>query len=496
MKIVHITSELTPIAKVGGLADFVQGLSAALVEKKESAVIFLPFYKQIDKKKLYNLRQTFSQLAVLENNTSHLNTVWSAEVDGLRVLLLEPHHPKRYFERSAIYGEKDDVARFSYFSRAVLEYLLQADYHPDIIHLHDWITGLCAPLYREIYRSLGLHVGGLVTTLHNLCYQGVCIPESLTQIGLPADYLMTHDKLQHPTRPNRANILKGAVVYSDRLTTVSPSYCEEIKQTRGSGLSPLLIKHEDKLTGILNGLDTDYWDPTRDPHLQERYPQQPPSISAILAAKKANRIALAKKTGLKVSENPLVACVTRLAKQKGPELIRAGLEAAIQANSQAILLGSIAEKELELPFHALQERYQSSGAAYFFFGFDEALAHLIFAAADILLVPSLFEPCGLTQMIALRYGTIPIVHRVGGLKDTIFDIDHSSVAEEKKNGYTFSSFSEEILTETLHRALDTFHHKQAKWQQLIANGMSQDWSWNQSAAAYVELYHLALRAAP
>ena len=488
MKIVHIASELTPVAKVGGLADFVQGLSAALVKQQQEVTIFLPFYSHIDQTKLKNLTKTYHSLSVHENHTFYSNAVWSAKVDGLQIALLEPSHPKNYFKRNTIYGEKDDIARFSYFSLAALEYLLKSNYHPDIIHLHDWITGLSAPLYREVYQSLGLKVRKIVTTLHNLCYQGVSSPEQLTRIGLNASHLLTHDKLQHPTHPNQINILKGAIVYSDRLTTVSPSYCEEIKKTRGFGLSPLLVKYENKLTGILNGLDTDYWDPTRDPYLSACYPQETTNISAILEAKQENRAALTKKLSLKQSKGPLVACVTRLAKQKGPTLIRAGLEATIRARGQAILLGSIVEKNLEASFDLLKQRYQNSSDAHFSFTFDEELAHLIFAAADLLLVPSLFEPCGLTQMIALRYGTIPVVHQVGGLKDTIFDADDSLYPLQKRNGYTFSSFSAESFLQALHRAFHTFQHDKAKWQQLVANGLNQDWSWHQSALTYTELY--------
>lgn len=492
MNIVHICSEVTPIAKVGGLADFVQGLSASLSDQENQLSVVLPFYASIDRSHLRDVKVALRDFSVTENLASYSNTVWSAQLENFQVFLLKPNHPKRYFDRKAIYGEKDDIERFGYFSHAALEYLLQADIHPDILHLHDWITGGCAPLYYEMYRALGLRVGAVITTLHNLCYQGVCRPEQLSQMGLKnPDHLLTVDKLQDPSKPSKGNLLKGAIVYSDQLTTVSPSYCQEIKTKKGFGLEPLLTRYNNKLTGILNGIDADYWNPSTDPHLAATYPATPHNIEAIVAAKKKNRLALAKKVGLKPNHGPLVASITRLVTQKGPDLIRAALEETLSLGGQSVLLGSAIEDKFYASFCALQDRYQKDGHSFFFFDFDEPLAHLTFAAADILLVPSLFEPCGLTQMIALRYGTIPIVHHVGGLKDTIIDADHHASSRTKPNGYTFSSFSVDHLIDALHRACTTFHKTREKWHQLMINGMSQDWSWKRSAFDYLKLYHFA-----
>ena len=263
MHIVHLTSELSPIAKVGGLGDVIAGLSKALTKAGERVEVILPFYDQIDRSKLKNLQVEFEELSECKS------TVWSAEVDEIRLLLIEPQN--NYFKRGVIYGEEDDDQRFITFTNAALHYLLKAGKHPDILHLHDWLTALAAPLYHEKYKSLGLKVGGIMTTIHNMKYQGVCEPDRLSQIGLNPDPLLKRDKLQDSTKPDKINLLKGALIYSDSLTTVSPTYAEEIKGEEGFSLGSVLQQREEKLRGILNGIDTHYWDPATDPFLQKNY---------------------------------------------------------------------------------------------------------------------------------------------------------------------------------------------------------------------------------
>ncbi|CCB89691.1 glycogen synthase [Simkania negevensis] len=492
MYIVHVTTELAPIAKVGGLGDMIQGLGKALVKEGELVEVILPFYDTIDKKKLSNLKVEMEELSSFFNMGTCKNTVWSAELEGLKLILIKPHHEKGYFDRGKIYGEEDDKMRFIYFSRAALEYLLKARKHPDILNLHDWLTGLCAPLYREVYQPLGLRIKKIITTIHNMQYQGKCSPEQFASIGLHPDPLLTKDKLQDHQDPEKLNILKGAIVYSDFLTTVSPSYAQEVKREKGFGLGPLLTEHSKKLKGILNGIDTEYWNPATDPMLYENYESDPNHLQDLLDAKKANRKHLSKRIHIQYDKVPLFSVVTRLVKQKGPELIQHGLEYALKKGGQFILLGTPYEEDVKTAFYALREEYRDNPHIHFHFEYDEALAHATYASADFILIPSIFEPCGLTQMIALRYGTIPIVHKVGGLKDTIYDIDHEEIPLEERNGYTFDFPSQDSLNWSIDRAYEHFKHDESKRLLMLKNGLGHDWSWKTSALTYLELYHLAI----
>ncbi|NGX50337.1 MAG: Glycogen synthase [Chlamydiae bacterium] len=480
MHIVHFASELSPIAKVGGLADVTAGLLKALTRGGERAEVILPFYDQIDRSKLKNLH------VVCEELSESKSAVWAAEMDGIQLLLIDPQN--NYFKRGVIYGEKDDDQRFIHFTNAAMEYLLRGDSHPDILHLHDWLTGLAAPLYHEKYKSLGLKLGGIMTTIHNMKYQGVCKPELLSEIGLSPTPLLKRDKLQDSTKPDKLNLLKGALLYSDSLTTVSPTYAEEIKGEEGFSLGTILQQREERLIGILNGIDTEYWDPETDPLLEKNYPAHFTSLDAIQSAKRANRKALSKRLKLKESSAPLFTCITRLVQQKGPEMIRFGLEYTLKRGGQFVLLASTPEKEVKKAFHDLAHTYRDNPNVHLHFIFDEELAHLTYAAADCILLPSLFEPCGLTQMIALRYGTIPIVHKVGGLRDTIFDIDDEEHPSDQKNGYTFDSPTNESLRQALDRGLDHHQNDPKKWERMVKNGLSRDWSWKVPAQQYLKIY--------
>ncbi|MCB1110149.1 MAG: glycosyltransferase, partial [Chlamydiia bacterium] len=278
------------------------------------------------------------------------------------------------------------------------------------------------------------------------------------------------------------------LVYSDCLTTVSPTYAREIQGKEGFGLESLLIEKKEKLQGILNGIDTSYWNPETDPLLEKNYPTHGNDLKEVLEAKSINRKALQKKLNMDYDPAPLFIAITRLVQQKGPEMIRFGIEYVLKKGGQFILLGSTPEPTLKEEFYSLSEEYRDNPHVHFHFIFDEELAHLTFAAADCILIPSLFEPCGLTQMISLRYGTIPIVHKVGGLSDTVFDIDHEQIPLEKRNGYTFDFPSEDSLRWSIDRAFE--HHKNdpQKWHQMLKNGFQKDWSWKTPALEYLEVY--------
>ena len=486
MHIIYLASELLSVAKVGGLGDVTFGLSHALVQKGNLVEVILPFYDHIDRNRLQNLKIDCDNLISHENKGNHKNRVWSAQINEIPILLIESQND--YFKRGVIYGEEDDDLRFVCFTYIAMEYLLHTHKNPKILHLHDWHTALAAPLYYGKYKALGLNIGRIVMTMHNTKYQGVCDPKLLSQIEFDLKSPPLQDGLQDCKKSNKINLLKGGVLYSDALTTVSPSYAEEIKGKEGYGLEQLFRKKKDFI-GILNGIDTQYWNPKTDPLLKRNYPIQPISFNKIYAAKRANRIALNNilKTNYDLA-TPLFACITRLVHQKAPELIHFGLEHIIKQGGQCILLASTPQQKVKKLFSFLADKYRGNPHLFCHFVFDERLAHLAFASSDCILIPSLFEPCGLTQMIAMRYGTIPIVHKVGGLKDTVFDIDHSEYPLNQRNGYTFDSPSNKDLQRAIDRAFEHYYNDQKKWRSMLTNGLSRDWSWEFPSMKYLELY--------
>lgn len=494
MHIFHIATELAPIAKVGGLADVLYGLSRELVRSGHQVEILIPKYDSIDFSRLKQLKVEMREVACIEGTQEIHNSVWSAELDGLRVLLLEPHHPLYYFGRGKIYGCEDDIERFTYFCTAALEYLMKRGSFPDILHLHDWPTALVAPLCKEIYNPLGLKTEAVMLTIHNLEYQSKCHPQKIARIGLRGENPLIREKMQDQTLQGTINILKGGIEYADFVTTVSPSYEKEIKTVAGgAGLDGVLVKHQKKLKGILNGIDADFWNPEKDPLLIKRYKTDGLRSSADLKqvheGKRENRKQLRTHFGLKEENAPLVASVTRLSKQKGPELILYTLNRTVKKGGQFVLLGSDHGSIIEKQFLDLQGLDKRVGISI---DSDEALAHLIFAAADMLIIPSRYEPCGLTQMIALRYGTIPLVRRTGGLADTVFDIDTSDLPKEQRNGFNFDFYDTGGIDWVLDRAFECWTKERAKWEQLMLNGARKDFSWKEPARAYVDLYHSLL----
>lgn len=484
MHIVHISSELAPIAKVGGLGDVVYGLSKELARLGHHVHVILPKYDCIDYSKLQNLRVFYRDLWSYEGPYRYHNTVWSAQVENLSVFLIEPHHPNYFFSRGVLYGCPDDIDRFLYFSRAAMEFLFKSGLQLDVIHVHDWPTAIIPLLQKDMYQSLGWNPSKTVLTLHNLEHQGHCSPKNLSQTGLRGDSYLTPAALQDPNSPLLLNLLKGGIVYADALTTVSPSYEREIKTKGGGhGLEEILKQHQKKLTGILNGIDEDFWNPDKDPFLQANYHAHPPFSSQkweqVIEKKAENKLRLREQLGLEMSNAPLVACVTRLVPQKGPLLIAHAFRHILSAGAQCVILGSLFSDEMRELFSFLKAEYLSSSQGALLFDYNEPLAHMIYAAADILLVPSLFEPCGLSQMIALRYGCVPIVRKTGGLGDTIF---------EGKNGFIFQEMNKEEFNQTIDRAIALYKQDKIAWQKLMQKGMSKDYSWHSAAKDYLQVY--------
>lgn len=493
MHIVHIASELAPIAKVGGLADVVLGLSREQSWKGHDVDIIIPKYDCMDSNDIRDLSVDYLDLMSFYKGEWYHNTIWIGWVENLKVYFIEPHHPRHFFNRGCFYGCEDDIERYLYFSRAALEFLYKKQIQPDILHLHDWQTAAVAPIFQDMYRSLGYTRPKLVFTIHNIEYQGKCASVDLDNIGLNGASYLTQDKLQDSSNPKTINLLKGGIVYSNFVTTVSPNYAKEVKTPQGGrGLDTTLIKYENKFAGILNGIDYSYWNPEVDRYLPAHF------SSREMPASKKDRNTLDKKAYIKKvvrerlllsdDHKPIIGCITRLVPQKGIELIKHTLKYATKNNAQFVLLGSTQIPEINAEFHNLKHQYADNPDVHLILHHQEELAHQIFAASDMFIVPSIFEPCGLTQMISLKYGSIPIVRKTGGLADTIFDIDYSEKPLEQRNGYTFDFPDNVGIESALKRAIHCWFHEPEKWRQLMINGMNIDFSWNHPADLYLDIY--------
>jgi starch synthase len=404
-------------------------------------------------------------------------------VDGIRCFFIDEQSERGFFRRGRIYGEGDDLERFAFFSRAVLELFLKTGKQPDIIHCHDWQTGLVPVLRWEMYEALGLTRPRVCYTLHNLAHQGVSGEYVLHQVGLrPAD-LMTPERLLDTGNPHAVNLMKGGIVYSSFVTTVSPSYAWEVQHTdQGMGLQDTLHRQGHKFSGVINGIDQDAWNPQTDPHIVQAYG---PSS---LPGKARNKSALRARLGLEESEKPLVSIVSRLERQKGVDLMRHAIRYSLETGCQMVLLGSASEPWIDTLFRDLKREMEGSPDCHLELGYDEALAHQIYAGADLIVVPSVFEPCGLTQLIAMRYGTVPVVRRVGGLGDTVFDANHSDKAFEERNGFLFDALTPQGLESALGRAIALWFDHPEYFRQLRLNGMHTDNSWTGPAGQYLDIY--------
>jgi starch synthase len=487
MHIIHLSSELAPIAKVGGLGDVVYGLSLELIKQGHTVEVILPKYDTIDYRWIKNLQVLEKELKSFDGPLKYNNTIWSGDVDGIKVLLVEPHHPAQFFSRGAIYGCADDVDRFLYFSRTSMEFIYKTKRKPDCIHLHDWPVAVASTLYKDMYIPLGMRIGGTLLTIHNVEHQGKCAPHNLTRIGLPGEKYLTPERYQDNIIPQVINLLKGGIEDATLITTVSPNYSQEIlTQDFGHGLEKDLQRNKDKITGILNGIDPNFWNPETDPHLLQRYSAL--SMDKVFEAKESNRKQLSTHLGIEYSNAPLIGCITRLVPQKGPELIIHAIRRTIKQHGIFVLLGSEYSSETKTQFLDLKKELAESKSFGLLLDRDEPLAHLIFAASDFLIVPSIFEPCGLTQMIALRYGSIPIVRNTGGLADTVFDVNFSKLPQEKRNGFVFEDPTKKAMEAVIDRALSEKKNDPIKWKNIVQNALHYDFSWKQSIIKYIELY--------
>lgn len=479
MKILFVASEVAPFAKTGGLADVTGSLPVALKRLGHDVRIILPLYKTVGEGP-FPIHKGRKSVEISLGGSTHKGFLRQSTSADIPVYLLEN---RVFFHRDHLYGTPagdypDNHQRFAFFCRGVLDLLKRMDFRPDILHCHDWQTALVPVLLRYEHREDPFFMNtATLFTIHNLAYQGVFPKTSLAEMGLDWSYF-TIDRLEFY---DQVNLMKGGILAADLVTTVSPTYCNEILSAeQGCGLEGVLAERRDDLYGVLNGLDPDEWDPATDRHIFKTY------TPAALAAKTANKKGLQKRLGLdEVPDIPLVGMVTRLASQKGIDLLAELLPRLAAENVQFVLLGAGDET-----YHRLFEDFKAKGAGNISLniGYDSVCARQIYAGSDIFLMPSHYEPCGLGQLIALRYGSVPVVRKTGGLADTVFD-DRDGVREP--NGFSFDDFTSEALWEALQRALQAYRQRDA-WKKMVRRGMNRDYSWLQSAAVYERLYRNAL----
>lgn len=492
--IIHIAAEMAPVAKVGGLGDVVTGLGKSLQRRDQLVEVIVPKYDCMDYSRISNLRVLNMDLNSYFDGHTFKNKIWVGTVEGLPVYFIEPHHPARFFWRGTVYGERDDFMRFTYFSRAALEFVLQAGKKPDIIHCHDWHTAAVAPMYWNLYVPQGLDSARIAFTCHNFEYQGTDSPGALASCGLDPQQLHRPDRMQDNFIHNRVNLLKGAIVFSNIVTTVSPTYAQEVQIAEGGkGLHLTLMAQSHKFFGILNGIDTEAWNPASDLLISHQYSAE--DIDGKAANKAALRSTLRLSGSPLDSNRPIVGCITRLVPQKGVHLIRHAIFRTLELGGQFVLLGSSPVDHIQREFEVLSQQFGQHPHVRLVLKYDEALSHSIYAGADIFIIPSIFEPCGLTQMISMRYGAIPVARKTGGLNDSVFDVDDSTITPQTRNGFTFSGVHEKDLNHALDRAINYFVQRREWWQDLVRKAMLLDFSWDSSASQYEELYERAIARA-
>ncbi len=483
MYVVMVAPECSPVAVAGGLGDVVLGLSRELEQRGHDVEIVLPRYDCLRHDRIQGMEMAYASLHVpWFGGTIHC-TVWQGLVEGRRCFFIEPHSDDEFFRRGHLYGSRDDVARFAFFSKAALEFLYQAGKRPDVIHCHDWETALVPVLLYEIYQPLGMYDQRVCFTIHNFLHQGVTSDWVLRATGLP-DRVRDPSRLRHDGSPDDVvNLLKGGIVYANHVTTVAPHHAWEVRNSdHGRGLGHTLYVHQGKFGGILNGLDAHTWNPQTDTSIPQRY------SADTLHRKAVNTRALRKRFGLRAGKRPVVAYVGRLDEQKGIHLIHHAIFYALAMDAQVVVLGASPDPAIAAHLDEIAQQLDGHPDAHLELQFDQDLAHLVYAGADILVMPSMFEPCGLVQQIALTYGAVPVVRATGGLIDTVHDYDHADCAPEERNGFVFEHADTQALESALWRALRLWRVEPEAFHALRLNGMRRDRSWEEPAGHYMDIY--------
>lgn len=485
MYIVQIASECAPVIKAGGLGDVVYGLSRELEIRGHTVELILPKYDCMRYDHIWGLHDAYRNLWVPWNGAAVHCSVYCGWVHGRLCFFIEPHDNDGWFNRGCYYGCDDDPMRFAFFSKAALEFLQQSNKRPDVIHCHDWQTGLLPVMLYEIYKHHGMEYQRVLYTIHNFKHQGIAGNEVLKATGLNRpEYYFKYDKLRDNFNPFAINFMKGGILYSNHINTVSPHHAWEARfGENGFGLGHTLSLVENKFSGILNGIDYDVWNPKMDRYIPHHYGRD------TFEDKILNKKVLRERLLLSQENKPLIAFIGRLDDQKGMHLVHHGLYYALDRGAQFVLLGSATDRKTHNWFWHEKLFLNDNPNCHLELSFNEELAHLIYAGADMILVPSNFEPCGLTQMIGLKYGTVPVVRGVGGLVNTVFDWDYDeNHPPEERNGFVFYQTDHVALESAMGRALDIWYKEPDTFHRLAKQGMGYDYSWNDPGTEYVKAY--------
>ncbi len=476
MKVVIVSSEVTPFAKTGGLADVTGTLSHVLKSMGCQVMVFLPHYREVWQRGIEAEKLDVDVAVPIDRRTITVGIYRCMTPTGVPVYLLKRDE---YYDRTYLYATPegdyfDNLERFTLFSRAVVESLVALKEIPDVIHCNDWQTGLI-PAYTKSMYAAHFQNTATVFTIHNIAYQGL-FPATLFDItGLPQEmYNMEGIEFW-----GKINLLKAGIVYSDVITTVSEKYSKEIQTPEyGYGLEGVLKKRKDRLFGVLNGVDYSQWNPRTDRYIKARYSEED------LSGKALCKEDLLREYSLDIDPStPLIGIISRFAEQKGFDILSEAMEELVKLRLAIVVLGT-GEKRYQTLFRELASRYP--GKLSVKITFDEALAHKLEAGCDFLLMPSRYEPCGLNQIYSLRYGTIPIVRATGGLDDTIRDY-----SRKDGNGFKFSGYNAKALVEKVKEAMRLYRNRK-RWQALQKRAMREDFSWQRSATKYLSIYRLAV----
>ena len=474
-KILFVSSEAVPYIKTGGLADVVGSLPKYFDRNEYDVRVMLPKYACMDAAFLPNLRFVCHFYVNLNWRKQYVG-ILESEYRGIHYYFVDNEF---YFAGPKPYGYiHEDIEKFAFFCKAALSAMPSLDFRPDIIHCHDWQTGLIPVYIKDSFNDNPFYHGiKTIMTIHNLKFQGIWDKQKVIDITGLNEYYFTSDKLE---AYGDANYLKGGIVYADMVTTVSDSYAEEIKMPfYGEHLDGLMRARSNCLRGIVNGLDYDEYNPETDPLIYANY-----NAKTFRKEKIKNKRGLQKELGLDQNDKAfMIGIVSRLTDQKGFDLINYVIEEICAEDTQLVVLGT-GEERYENLFRHFEWKYHGRVSANIFYSNERS--HKIYAACDAFLMPSLFEPCGLSQLMSLRYGTVPIVRETGGLKDTV---EPYNEYEGKGTGFSFANYNAHEMLATIRYAKDVYYNRKREWNKIIDRGMAMDFSWNHSAKKYEDMYN-------
>lgn len=473
MKVLFAATEGLPYIKSGGLADVVGSLPKILKKKKVDVRVVLPLYLKMAQRD----REGFEKIATVPIHCGIINTVatfYTKETEGVPFYFIEH---QGYFEREGLYGYGDDGERFAFYQKAIFELLKAIDFYPDVMHCHDWHTGMM-PIMGKIHYENDKKISKIkyVYTIHNLAFQGN-FPKEMLGDCLDLPYRLYDEGTLRFY--DGISFMKAGILFADKVTTVSPTYAQEILSPYfGEDMQEVLKFRAGDLSGIVNGIDIDLWNPKTDSLLVENY-----DLKNVKSAKAANKKALQSELGLR--EDPdvmMIGIVSRLTQQKGLQLVCDRIHDLMSQDVQLVILGT-GENQIEQNLRMMEHRYRRR--AVYYCGYNEELAHRIYAGADLFLMPSCFEPCGISQLISMRYGTLPLVRETGGLKDTVWPYNQYT---QEGNGFSFYAINGDDMLNTLRYAMDTYYYSRKEFDAMVKRAMKTDVSWKTSAEKYLELY--------